>query len=55
MRTTIDIEEDVLAAAKDLAAQRNQSAGKVVSDLLRLALKTRPGVPKRNGIRLWDE
>ncbi len=35
MRTTIDIEEDVLAAANDLAAQRNQSAGKVVSDLLR--------------------
>ncbi len=52
MRTTIDIEEHVLAAAKDLATQRNQSAGKVVSDLLRIALKTCPGVPKRNGIRL---
>ena len=55
MRTTIDIEEDVLAAANDLSAQCNQIAGKVVSNLLRIALKTRPGVPKRNGIRLRDE
>ena len=52
MRTTVDIEDDVLGAAKDLATQRNQSAGKVISDLLRLALQNRPGVPKRNGIRL---
>lgn len=54
MRTTIDIEEDVLGAAKDLAAQRNQITGKVISDLLRLALQSRPSVPKRNGIRLLN-
>lgn len=38
MRTTIDIEDDVLAAAKELARQQNVSAGQVVSKLLRNAL-----------------
>ncbi|GAB1232688.1 ribbon-helix-helix domain-containing protein [Ferrigenium sp. UT4] len=38
MRTTIDIEDDVLAAAKELARMQNLSAGQVVSGLLRRAL-----------------
>jgi hypothetical protein len=38
MRTTIDIEDDVLAAAKELARLQNISAGQVVSKLLRNAL-----------------
>jgi hypothetical protein len=38
MRTTLDIEGDVLAAAKDLAQRQGVSAGKVVSRLLRSAL-----------------
>lgn len=38
MRTTIDIDEDVLAAAKELARSQNLSAGQVVSRLLRRAL-----------------
>lgn len=38
MRTTIDIDEDVLAAAKELARSQNLSAGQVVSLLLRRAL-----------------
>lgn len=38
MRTTIDIEDDVLAAAKELARMQNVSAGQVVSRLLRNAL-----------------
>ena len=38
MRTTLDIEADVLSAAKELARQRDISVGKVVSDLLRQAL-----------------
>ncbi len=38
MRTTIDIEDDVLAAAKEIARSRHVSAGKVVSELLRRAL-----------------
>lgn len=38
MRTTIDIEDDVLAAAKELARLQNVSAGQIVSRLLREAL-----------------
>lgn len=38
MRTTLDIDADVLSAAKELARQRDISVGKVVSDLLRQTL-----------------
>jgi hypothetical protein len=38
MRTTLDIEDDVLAVAKELARRQGVSAGKVVSKLLRSAL-----------------
>lgn len=42
MRTTIDIEDEVLAAAKELARRRGVSAGRVVSDLLKQALTAPP-------------
>jgi hypothetical protein len=38
MRTTIDIEDDVLVAAKELARAQNVSAGYIVSKLVREAL-----------------
>ena len=38
MRTTLDIDEDVLIAAKELAKRQNLSAGQVVSQLLRRTL-----------------
>jgi hypothetical protein len=52
MRTTLDIDDDVLAAAKDLAAGRNTTAGKVISDLVREALTQPLGrkVTYRNGL-----
>ena len=54
MRTTLDIDADVLGAAKQLAVQRKTSAGKVISELVRKAL-TPKKVPKyRNGIRLLE-
>ena len=40
-RTTLDIDDDVLQAAKDLAANRRTTAGKVLSDLARQALEPR--------------
>jgi Arc/MetJ family transcription regulator len=43
MRTTLDIDEDVLAAAKEIARQRDLSAGQVVSQLLRKALTGHTG------------
>lgn len=38
MRTTLDIDDDVLAAAKELAKAQNSTAGEVISDLVRRAL-----------------
>ena len=38
MRTTIDIEDDLLEAVKEIARRQHVSAGKVISRLLRAAL-----------------
>ena len=43
MRTTVDLDEDVLRVAKDLARESEQSLGRVLSDLARRGLKP----PKR--------
>ena len=53
MRTTLDIDEDVLQAAKEIAAMRNPTAGRVLSELARKGL--RPAAPtssSRNGVPL---
>jgi hypothetical protein len=53
MRTTLDLDEDVIQAAKELAAVRRVTAGRVVSDLVRKALTPTGPVPKvRNGVPL---
>jgi hypothetical protein len=38
MRTTLDLDEDVLLAAKELAARSRRSAGKVISEVFRRGL-----------------
>lgn len=51
MRTTLDIDDDILAAAKERAADEKRTTGKVISDLARQAL-TRPApgpLIERNG------
>jgi hypothetical protein len=52
VRTSLDIDDDVLSAAKELAASRNTAAGRVISYLARQAL-TRSleadKLPTRNG------
>ncbi len=47
MRTTLDIDDDVLAAARELARRQGASAGQMVSRLLRAALNgsAAPGLP----------
>lgn len=52
MRTTLDIDEDVLQAAKELAAARRLTAGRVISDLARAALEPARAVRTRNGVPL---
>lgn len=41
MRTTLDLDDDVLAAARNLAKAANQSLGKVLSELARKGLAPR--------------
>ena len=53
MRTTLSIEDDVLAAAKELAAREGKSVGEVISTLAREALRPkRTGRRTRNGVPL---
>jgi len=53
MRTTLDIDEDVLQAAKELALIRKSTAGKVLSELARRGLQPREDQPEvRNGVPL---
>jgi hypothetical protein len=53
MRTTLAIDDDVLAAAKELAATERKSVGEVISSLARQALHpTKPNRRIRNGVPL---
>ena len=52
VRTTLDVDEDVLQAAKELAAARGTTAGKVLSDLARKALTPARAPRVRNGVPL---
>jgi hypothetical protein len=52
MRTTLNIDDDVLQAARQLADATGETIGEAISRLARAALVTRQ-VPKiRNGIKL---
>ena len=42
MRTTLDLDDDVLQAAKELAALQGKTAGQMVSELVRRALRQPP-------------
>jgi hypothetical protein len=53
VRTTIDIDEDVLLAAKEMARRRGVSMGRVLSDLVRQALSGRGGTTTRHGVPLF--
>jgi len=54
MRTTLDIEADVLLAAKEIAAKEKTTAGAVISRLARSGLagarRTDEAAPLRNGV-----
>ncbi len=54
MRTTVDIEDDVLLAAREIAQQRGLSIGKVLSDLARQSLlQQQQQTDVRNGVPLF--
>jgi hypothetical protein len=51
MRTTLHIDDDVLQAAREIAASRGLTAGAVVSELMRKALRPADDRPRvRNGV-----
>ena len=52
MRTTLNIADDVLAAAKSLAQQQQQPVGDIISDLARKALTRPSSSQKKNGVPL---
>ncbi len=45
MRTTLNIEDDILSTVKELAQKEQVSAGKILSRLAREALTRREGQP----------
>lgn len=47
MRTTLDIEDDVLHAARELARRERRTAGQVLSDLARKGLTATAQKPGR--------
>ena len=52
MRTTVDLDEDVLFAAKELAAAGGKTMGEVLSALARKALAPKHAMKIRNGVPL---
>jgi negative regulator of replication initiation len=63
MKTTLDIEPELYAAAEHLARAQQKSLGQVISDLLRRALALSAGTPdaataeleRRNGFEVFAE
>ncbi|MEI6243985.1 MAG: CopG family transcriptional regulator [Acidobacteriota bacterium] len=52
MRTTLDLDLDVLQAAKEIGVARGMSTGQVVSELVRKALASTRSAKVRNGVPL---
>jgi hypothetical protein len=55
MRTTLEIDDDILQAAKELARLKNQGIGRAISDLARRGLvpEISPTVEIQDGIPVW--
>lgn len=50
MRTTLDIDDDVLQAVKEMAELRGRTAGSILSELARKGLQPRQAGRVRNGV-----
>ncbi|MDE0172415.1 MAG: hypothetical protein OYH76_11720 [Defluviicoccus sp.] len=49
MRTTLNIDDEILDAARSIAAERNLSVGAVLSDLARRGLSPTSAVERKRG------
>ena len=54
MRTTLNLDDDVVRAARALADAEGRSLGQVVSDLARKGLSPERGIALRNGFPVFD-
>jgi hypothetical protein len=56
MRTTLEIDDDVMQAARELARLKNQPVGRAISDLARRGLipQNLPTVQLEHGIPVWQ-
>jgi len=52
VRTTLEIDDDVLKAMKKIAKEQKTSVGRVLSDLARQAIAAEEGERVRNGVPL---
>ena len=53
MRTTLDIDDDVLQAAREIAQQKGITMGQVLSELARQSLTRRVEAGTRNDVPLF--
>ncbi len=53
MRTTVEIEDELLVTLKDLAREQGVTLGQVISALSRQSLAEHSSVKVRNGVRLF--
>ncbi len=54
MRTTLNLDDDVLRALRSIAAERGESLGSVVSDLVRKALRPPPHTEYDRGFPVFQ-
>ena len=54
MRTTLELDDDLVREAKDLAKQKGVSLGTVISDLARKSLPTTARPKFRNGVEIFQ-
>jgi hypothetical protein len=53
VRTTLDIDDDLVQVARDMARQRRATMGQVVSELIRKAIAPAAQPKTRNGVQLF--
>jgi hypothetical protein len=55
VRTTLEIDDDVMDAARQIARLKNQGIGRALSDLARRGLvpESEPVIELRDGIPVW--
>ena len=53
MRTTLDLDDDLLSAARELARQQRATLGQAISKLARQTLESKATQKIRNGVPLF--